>query len=248
MIRAAATALILSTLAALGLISVYIAGGQPQVEGALLFVALGGIGVAMGLWGRELAAGHVDIEERPTLPSARRTREDFVESLERGEQAIGRRMVLVRLFGIAAAGLGIAALFPIRSLGPKPGNALRQTNWRVGSRAIVDATGQPIRPADLELGSIVTVFPDGNQSQEDSATVLIRVDPNRLQLKPGVRSGWWTASSATRRSAHTSVALSGCTARPPTTCCARVTRARSTCCAARSRSSGRRRARCRSSR
>jgi ubiquinol-cytochrome c reductase iron-sulfur subunit len=184
MIRAAAAALIVSTLAALGLIAVYIAGGQPQVEGALLLFSLGGIGIAMGLWGRDLAAGHVDIEERPTLPSERRMRADFVESLERGEKAIGRRIVLVRLFGIAAAGLGIAALFPIRSLGPTPGNALRRTNWRPGSRAIVDATGQPVRPSDLQLGSIVTVFPDGNQTQEDSATLLIRVDPNELHLKP----------------------------------------------------------------
>src|SRR4051794_6806487 len=137
MSRGAPIALVLSTLAAIALAGVYIAGGQPQAEGALLAVSLGGIGIAMGLWGRELGSGHADVDERPPLRSARRSRDEFTESLERGESELGRRSLVVRLFVLAGGALGAAALFPLRSLGPTPGDALRRTAWRAGSRAVV---------------------------------------------------------------------------------------------------------------
>jgi ubiquinol-cytochrome c reductase iron-sulfur subunit len=182
----ATVALVCSILAALALAGVYIAGGQPQVEGPLLAMALGGIGVAMGLWAHELGSGHVDVDERPPLRSTRETRETFVESLERGEEALGRRRFFVRLFGLAAGAVGFAALFPIRSLGPSPGDKLRTTSWFPGARAMLG--DRPVRPADLEVGSIVTVFPPGTPS-EDSATLLIRVDPALLEL-PDDRASW----------------------------------------------------------
>jgi ubiquinol-cytochrome c reductase iron-sulfur subunit len=90
------------------------------------------------------------------------------------------------LFGAAATSLGLAALLPLRSLGPTPGNALRTTSWRAGSRALLD--GRPIRAADIVVGSVITVFPD-TEAHEDSATLLLRVDPSALQLPEG-RAAW----------------------------------------------------------
>jgi len=75
MVRAASIALLSSTGAAIGLAIVYIAGGQTQWEGALLAIALGGIGVAMGLWGRELGTDHQSVDERPALRSRQTSRE-----------------------------------------------------------------------------------------------------------------------------------------------------------------------------
>jgi ubiquinol-cytochrome c reductase iron-sulfur subunit len=187
MTRAAPIALVLSTLAALGLAVVYIAGGDAQAEGVLLAISIGGIGVAMGVWGRAIGTGHSDVDERPALRSARSSREEFVASLERGETEIARRSLLVRLFAVAGGALGVAALFPLRSLGPTPGNALRRTAWRAGSRATVD--GAPVRAAQLDIGSVLTVFPEGDDLPEDSATLLIRVDPQLLQLDPE-RMAW----------------------------------------------------------
>ena len=52
------------------------------------------------------------------------------------------------------------ALFPIplivmlRDLGPLPGNALRETLWRPGSRIVVDPTGRPVRPSDLAISAL----------------------------------------------------------------------------------------------
>ena len=182
MTRTAPIALLLSTLAALGLAVVYIAGGDAQAEGALLAISLGGIGIAMGVWGRELGSGHSDVEERPVLRSGRGSRQAFEASLERGETELGRRSALVRLFALAGAALGVAALFPLRSLGPTPGNALRRTAWRAGSRATVD--GAPVRASQLSIGTVLTVFPEGGGDSEDSATLLIRVEPENLDLPP----------------------------------------------------------------
>src|SRR5207247_773766 len=53
----AAVSLGAATLAALGLFVVYIAGGQPQVEGALLFVALAGLGAGLMVWATRLMPG-----------------------------------------------------------------------------------------------------------------------------------------------------------------------------------------------
>jgi ubiquinol-cytochrome c reductase iron-sulfur subunit len=187
MTRTAPIALVLSTVAALGLAVVYIAGGNTQIEGALLAISLGGIGLAMGIWGRELGSGHSDVDERPVLRSARGSRAEFEATLERGESELGRRSVLVRLFALAGAALGVAALFPLRSLGPTPGNRLRQTDWRAGSKATLD--GKPVLATDLDIGSVLTVFPEGEETSEDSATLLIRVDPSELELPPE-RMAW----------------------------------------------------------
>lgn len=195
--RRAAIALSLSTLAGLSLAVVYVAGGEPQLEGPLLAICLGGIGVAMGLWGRAIAGSHgeADIEpgvvtaERPPLPSEAAPREEVTAALDRGAGVLdsaGRRRFLMRFFIAAGAALGLAALFPIRSLGPSPGSALRRTGWRAGSRLTAD--GRPVRADDLEVGNVLTVFPDGNDA-EDSATLLIRVEPNALEL-PADRQAW----------------------------------------------------------
>ena len=195
--RAAAAALVVSTLAGLGLAAVYVAGGQPQAEGVLLALCLGGLGVALGLWGKEIGGSHgeagdepgVVTDERVALASPDERRADVAATLERGGRALdrlGRRRFLGRFFLAAGGALGLAALFPLRSLGPTPGGALRRTAWRAGSRAT--SGGRPVRARDLEVGSVITVFPDDDTS-EDSATLLIRVDPEALVLAED-RADW----------------------------------------------------------
>src|SRR3712207_3349930 len=80
--RRIAVLLIASTLAALGLAGVYIAGGQPQAEGALLAVALGGIGVALILWARGLSTEGEVIAERGTLGGEDEKREEVEDRVK----------------------------------------------------------------------------------------------------------------------------------------------------------------------
>ena len=44
--------------------------------------------------------------------------------------------------------------------------------------------GVPVRASDLEVGSVLTVFPEGAPRAEDSATLLIRVAEGELRLPP----------------------------------------------------------------
>jgi ubiquinol-cytochrome c reductase iron-sulfur subunit len=178
----------LSIGAGIGLAVVYILGGQPQLEGTLLAVALGGLGSGSILWAKRLLP-HEEITEQRTLePSPEPEREAVSRVIERGGADLGRRRLLTRLLAGAAGALGVALLFPIRSLGPSPGNTLFVTSWRPGSRA-VNAAGEPIRVDDLEVGSVTTVFPEGAIGSADSQTILVRVEPSTLQLPAG-REDW----------------------------------------------------------
>jgi ubiquinol-cytochrome c reductase iron-sulfur subunit len=179
--RRIAAVFAISAAAALGLAITYIAGGQPQVEGALLAVALGGIGAGLVMWAAHLLPNEPVIGEREPMESDEREREAFVEEFTGGEQQLVRRRFLLRMLALAGGALGVAALFPIRSLGPSPGHSLTRTKWRRGSR-VVDETGRALRMGDVRLNGIVTVFPDGHVDDATSQTVLIHVPPDQLRL------------------------------------------------------------------
>jgi ubiquinol-cytochrome c reductase iron-sulfur subunit len=171
----------------LGLIPVYWVGGQPQLEGALLGVALGGLGAGLIMWGVWLLPKRL-VTDRRELSSPERDRRAVEATLEETGEAIGRRRFLVRLLAGAAGALGLAALFPIRSLGPRPGTALFRTAWTPGA-LLVKEDASPVRVDDLPVGSVLTVFPDGHVGSSDAQTLLIRVDPGDLQLSPE-RNAW----------------------------------------------------------
>jgi ubiquinol-cytochrome c reductase iron-sulfur subunit len=167
---------------------VYVAGGQPQTEGALLGVALGGIGVGLILWAKRfLPKGH-DVEDREPLPSPPAERREASEAFEAGAEIVTRRRALLRLLVAALSAVGVAALFPIRSLGRGPGNELFRTGWRPGARAVT-ADGAPVKAADVMQGNVLTVFPEGLVGSADSQTLLIGLGPGEYRPLPG-RETW----------------------------------------------------------
>jgi ubiquinol-cytochrome c reductase iron-sulfur subunit len=175
-------------LAAIGLAVTYALGGQPQIEGVLLFLTLGGIGFGIAGWGKYLMPNGPFVQEREPLVSTPDEREQFVESFERGAEEIERRRFLRRLLGGAVTALGVALLFPIRSLGPNPGTSLEHTSWFRGSR-LLDATGTPVRVTDVAVGGLVTVFPEGAVGDAASQTVLVRASDQPVVTRPG-RETW----------------------------------------------------------
>ena len=164
---------LVSAAASLGLTIVYALGGQPQLEGALLGVSLGGIALGLILAAKHLLPRGPDIQQRETLASSEADRSGVFESFtERAE--IGRRGFLVRTLLTAAGALGLAAVFPIRSLGTRPGRDLFTTAWHEGARMITD-TGDLLRATDVAVNGVVTVFPEGAEDAADSQTLLIRL-------------------------------------------------------------------------
>ena len=181
--RTVAALFSLAALASLALCAVYIAGGQPQAEGALLFVALGGIGIGTMVWARQLMGGIAEETQRRSGPAPERQRRQAAEAMRGGVEEIGRRRMLSRLLLAAGASLGVAALFPIRSLGRAPSGSLYATAWRSGA-ALVNTNGDRVTRDTLEVGSFTTVFPEGQAGSADAQAVLIRVEPDELRLPP----------------------------------------------------------------
>ena len=173
--RTAALSFLLAGAAGLGLAVVYWRGGQPQAEGALLATAFGSLAYGLVTWGNRLMPQGPFEEARHVLPEPEDERQHFEEDLERGGVITSRRLLL-RTLAVAAGGLGVAAVFPIRSLGPKPGRSLLETPWRDGLRLVTD-TGRPVKASDVPLGGLVTVFPEGHAGSADGQAVLVRVEP-----------------------------------------------------------------------
>jgi ubiquinol-cytochrome c reductase iron-sulfur subunit len=168
----------ISALAGVALLGVYALGGQTQVEGVLLTICLGCLGLGIVVWGQRLMPARLEIEPRGRVASPPSDIEDIGQSLD--EAGFGRRRLLVGALGAALAGLGAALAIPIFSLGPAPGRSLRETTWRRG--ALLATADGPVVADRLPIGSVVTVFPNGDESDPNAATLLIRVEPGLLQL------------------------------------------------------------------
>ncbi len=177
-----------SILAAVALAVVYDRGGQTQAEGVLLAVALGGIGVGLVLWAKRFMPEGPDVEPRGRIGSTEDDQRAFVKDFEAGGETFGRRNFLTKLLFGAVGALGVAALFPLRSLGPRPGRGLKSTPYRNGVR-LVSETGDPIRPDDPGVGGVITAFPEGHVGDETAQTLLIRLLPGQLTPQPG-REDW----------------------------------------------------------
>jgi ubiquinol-cytochrome c reductase iron-sulfur subunit len=180
------TAFLVSMLGSLGLVVYYFTGESAQVEGILLGLALGGMGVGVVGWATRLMDVPTVVEEREPLESTDATIAQAEDTIS--QEAVTRRKMLLRLAGGASATLGAALAIPALSLGPRPGQSLEKTKWTSGAR-VVDRFGDPQRPADIPLDGIKTVFPSGFEGEADSQTVVIKIEPELLDLPEG-REDW----------------------------------------------------------
>jgi ubiquinol-cytochrome c reductase iron-sulfur subunit len=180
-------AFVLATLCLLSLAVVYALGGQPQAEGALLGAGLLGLGAGLVLWAHWLMPRGPFAQERHPLASTDEELAAFEETLGH-PKGVSRRRLLIGGLASALGALGVALLFPIRSLGPNPGSTLLRTPWRRGIRAITE-DGRAVRASEVPFDGLVTVFPEGHPDSADGQVVLVRVRPERLQL-PAARVDW----------------------------------------------------------
>jgi len=169
-----------------GLAVTYALGGQTQVEGLLLGLALLGIAAGLILWSHRLLPLGPVVSEREELGSGPEVDEEVQEDLKRG---LTRRKAISRSLGLALAALGAGLALPVRSLGPSPGRALLETPWGAGRRRLITSDGRPVRAEDVPKDGLVTVFPEGSAGSADGQAVLMRVDPGLIRPRPG-RESW----------------------------------------------------------
>jgi ubiquinol-cytochrome c reductase iron-sulfur subunit len=178
---------IVSFVASIALVILYFFSDSAQIEGALLAVALGGMGLGIVGWATTLMNITDRVEEREVLASDEESRHIAQAALEEGD--ITRRKALIRLLAGAGATLGAALAIPALSLGPRPGDSLFRTQWRAGLR-VVTIDGDPLSPTDIPLDGIVTAFPEGFANDAESQALIIHLsDPGSLRLTDD-RANW----------------------------------------------------------
>jgi ubiquinol-cytochrome c reductase iron-sulfur subunit len=154
-----------------------------------LGLALGGFGAGLVLWAKRFMPAGPETEPRDPVASTPEEIAEFRSDFDVGEYELERRSLLTKLMVGAAAALGVGLLFPINSLGPRPGTWMTTSPFRRGTR-LVDEEGRPIGVDALDTNGFLTVFPEGDIGDEYAQTALIRLDPQK-QLEPVEgREGW----------------------------------------------------------
>jgi len=174
----AVVAFVASAAGGIALTVCYAGGGDPQLEGAFLALAFGGLGAGLILVAHRLLSWPPRVEERESLVPSIAEEAAVDQDLER-IGALTRRRLLGGALAASVGAIGVAALFPIRSLGPNPGRALLQTPWRAGRRAIGE-DGRVVRATAVPSNGLVTIFPEGFNGSADGQAVLVRVPVRRL--------------------------------------------------------------------
>ena len=189
-----------AALAAVLVAIVYWKGGQNQLEGLLLALCFGGIGVGIIIWAKRFMPDEEIIEEREPIASSEDQINAFRSDFEHGEQSVTGRRRLVASAAAAFTALGAALLFPVRSLGPRPGKGLKVTAYaraegkkagvRLVRRGANENEPEYLKPEDLAVDGVLTVWPEGHLNEADTPTLVIRTRESQKLKLADDREDW----------------------------------------------------------
>src|SRR4051812_20333900 len=128
-----------------------------------LTLALFGIGAGAVHWAKTLMPDEERVEDRHLLRGSDVDRDDAVSILKEGaaESGFGRRPLIRNSLIGAMALVPLPAIVLLRDSGPMPGNDLSTSFWKSGMRLLTDPQLQPVSPADMRVGSVVHIVPEG---------------------------------------------------------------------------------------
>ncbi len=142
-----------------------------HILGAITGIAVALLGVVAAVVARRLRPGEPDEEARE----------------QKGPDQSRRRLLLGAGAGVAAATV-TAVGFPAARRSRDAERRLRTTSWADGRR-VVDADGELVVADAVQVGDLVTVYPEGAVDAIDSQAVLVREDPARFLPDPE-RADW----------------------------------------------------------
>jgi ubiquinol-cytochrome c reductase iron-sulfur subunit len=154
------------------------------LAGALFF-----IGAAAIVWAKGVMPHEPAVQERYPDNSSEADKAALAETWMQGVEESGatRRKMLLGTMGISMGTLALPALFLLRDLGPSPfsgpggKNLLDVTAWKADLKLVDIVTLQPINIADVGVGSLTTVVPDGHaDASADSSVMVIRLNPEDI--------------------------------------------------------------------
>ena len=153
---------------------VYIAGGQPQLEGLFLGISLGGIAVGLALVAKEMFPAGPFEQERDLMPGDSDDTEAAEEVFAEGAAPLERRSFLTKMIGLRSARSGWPRCSRSGRSARRPGRDLFHTSWAEGLKLVTE-DGLPVRASQLPVDGVLTVFPQGHTDDADAQTVLIRL-------------------------------------------------------------------------
>ena len=182
-----ATLLLIAAAFGFGFTLVYVLHGNTQLLGIAIGVMLAMLAAACIVAGKFVVPQETAVEPRGPLLIEEQA-EEVAQMIEEGGQGISRRALLVGAGGVAGAALVTAAATPVASLGPKL-RGIHDTPWERGVR-LVDDAGRPYLASEIQTGSFYTALPEGRDSEEFGAGLLVvRLEGKYLDLPPA-RRGW----------------------------------------------------------
>jgi len=202
----AALAMLVGIAGFVAFIVAYWVDATNQWEALTLGIGMLGLGVGVIAWGKYLMPQGPFVEERHDFHSTDDERTAFNAAITgRGGLEVKRRKLLLGVFALGGGVMTLALLVPgVRSLGPKPAKSednqgptdtsLFTTNWKKGAK-LVTVGGRPVKVDDLEVGGVLTVFPQGFEGASPDQVILIRLaqlgpnDPPYPIAPPG-RTEW----------------------------------------------------------
>ncbi len=170
-----------------------------------LAFAFAGIGFAAVHWAKSIMSDREQSEERHPQRSSEENRAGAVAELKAGAEDSG----IARRSALKGGLITALALIPLPIALPLIGNVgadwkvskFRHTMWQRGTRLMTDPTGRPIRAADVTIGSVVHVIPDGlthDELGEDqnfmdekakAVVLIVRLDERDLKHTEGTFHG-----------------------------------------------------------
>jgi ubiquinol-cytochrome c reductase iron-sulfur subunit len=179
-----------------------------QTNNALLglgmALALFGIGFGAVHWSKSLMDGHDLVEDRnaghpPEEKYEKRAGAAAVFTAGNQESGFTRRKLIRNSLIGALVVFPLPAVVLFRDLAPAedPVTLLKHTLWKKGTRLARDPDGTPIRAADVTLGSVFHVIPQGLEDLDHgkleekakAAVLLTRLKPEDLNISEG-REDW----------------------------------------------------------
>lgn len=206
--RAVAFLFLLSMLATVGFIASYVTLPVDKIIyvfpighisalnfslGLTLGVALFCIGAGAVHWARTLMSDVEVADERHAIEAEPEVKAKVMADFREGaaESAIGRRPLIRRTMFGALALLPLSGVVLLRDLGPLPGTKLRKTAWSEGKMLINQNTLQPLRPEDIQVGSLTFAMPEGMKEEDHdfqkeiakAALMIVRLQPDNIKDK-----------------------------------------------------------------
>ncbi|MGH9716355.1 MAG: Rieske (2Fe-2S) protein [Candidatus Acidiferrales bacterium] len=174
--------------AGIAFLYVYWTSHATMLMGWILGLSQALFGAAFVLWAQATAVRTEAIEAREVPGPANGDRQAVFEEFYPAGQPAERRNFLVAM-GTAVIAFFVAIYVSLLgSFASPPGPALFGAVWKRDDK-LLDSDGNPVRSNALTTGSAMVVFPEGQVGSAHAQTVLVRVEPQTLQLPPD-RAGW----------------------------------------------------------